>query len=93
MNFISGNKMLIEFYDPDTRQYRAVRAEQLVVYLDQGTPVMAAAPVGGRGSYEIATARDPEFADMIRRLGVRQSVNLQIVKPAISGSKDVNRQF
>lgn len=66
-----------------------IDAAQLIIRLDDGTPIGAASHFGPDGGYAITHVNDPDFAQMLRAMGVNKTVivtTLQAQKP-IEGSR------
>lgn len=69
-------------------------ATQIIVRLDDGTPICAASHYGPDGSYAVARVGDTDFQQMLRALGVNMTVvvdTIQMPKP-IPGSQILMRQ-
>jgi hypothetical protein len=63
---------------------------QLVVFNDQGTPIMVAGEYGPPGSIKVAHAADPDFKQVLRAFGYGrhqiETTNLSLPEPP-SGAK------
>ena len=60
MNGISGPKPL------------RLEATQIVVYSDDGTPIMVAGEYGPKGAYRVAHVGDADFNQVLRAFGVQR---------------------